>query len=251
MHLTHFIKQIVGAAAMPLACAFLIVLAGAVFRLSGRRRISTALWAAAALLVYLSAVAPVANALLVPLEDRYAPLGDIRNLPPVGYIVVLGSVYAPRDGIPVTTALGGDGLARIAEGVRLVRQVHGARLVVSGGAVEGQTPSATGYAKFAVEFGIEADSIVKLDRPLDTAEEASDVAALVGKSPFILVTSAYHMPRAMHLMQLAGAHPIPAPAGQLTQGKIDFDVRGWIPHSASLHKTECALHEYMGLAIAN
>jgi len=65
------------------------------------------------------------------------------------------------------------------------------------------------------------------------------------------VTSAYHMPRAVRLMQLAGAHPIPAPTGQLAPRQLDFGALAWIPRSGSLHKTERALHEYMGLAIVN
>jgi uncharacterized SAM-binding protein YcdF (DUF218 family) len=251
MHLTYFLKHLLGGAAMPLVCGLFITLTGAIFRLFGRRTISTVLWVAAASLVYLSAIAPVANALLAPLEGRYPPLTDIQNLPRVNYIVVLGSDYVPRDGNPITAAFEIDGLARIAEGVRLMRQVHGARLVVSGGPSGKQTTSAIGYTKFAVDLGVDPGSIVKLDKALDTAEEASNVAALAGQSPFILVTSAYHMPRAMRLMQLAGARPIPAPTGQLARRQFDFGAGEWIPRSSSLRKTELALHEYLGLAIVN
>jgi uncharacterized SAM-binding protein YcdF (DUF218 family) len=252
MHLTHFVKQLAGTAATPLACAFLITLGGAIVRLFGRRRLATALWSAAAILVYLSAIAPVADALLAPLEARYPPLGDIQNLPPLQYIVVLGSDYGPRDGIPVTGALSSDGLARIAEGIRLMRKVPGARLVVSGGGSEGETPSAIGYVIFATDLGVDAGEIIKLDKSLDTAEEAGSVAALVGQAPFILVTSAYHMPRAMRLMQIAGAHPIPAPTGQLVpRRQFFYRAQAWIPSVGSLRKTERALHEYIGLAIVN
>ena len=250
MHLSQFVKHLVGTAAMPLTCGLLIAGAGAVARLLGRRRTSTVLWTAAALLVYLAATAPVANALLAPLEYRYPPLGDVRNLPPLSYIVVLGADYAPHDQVPITAALESDGLARIAEGVRLMRQIRGARLVVSGGASDGETGSAEGYAKFAVDLGVDAGEIVKLGKALDTEEDAGSVAALVGKLPFILVTSAYHMPRAVRLMRLAGANPIPAPTGQLAR-HLDLGAAGWIPRSVSLRKTECALHEYMGLALAN
>jgi uncharacterized SAM-binding protein YcdF (DUF218 family) len=250
-HLMHFLKQLVGVVATPLMCGFLIAFAGAIVRLSGWRRISTVLWIGAACLVYLAATAPVADALLGPLEHRFSAINDVRNLPPVRYIVVLGSGYAPRDGIPITAALGDDSLARIAEGVRLLRKVHGASLVVSGGASEHQTATAIGYAQFAVEFGVDPDSIVSLDKPLDTADEAGSIVAVVGKSPFILVTSSYHMPRAVRLMQLAGMQPIPAPTAQRTSGQIDFSARGWLPSSESLRKTERALHEYLGLLIVN
>jgi uncharacterized SAM-binding protein YcdF (DUF218 family) len=250
MHLTHFFKELVDTVTAPLAFGMLIALGGAIVRVLGWRRISNGLWVAAALLVYLSATSPVADALLIPLEARYAPLGELRNLPSVRYIVVLGSGYSPRTDIPITAALALDGLARISEGIRILRQVRGALLVVSGGASDNETPSAMGYAKLAVDLGVDADAIVKLEKPLDTAEEATSVAALVGNLPFILVTSAYHMPRAMRLMQRAGANPIPAPTGQLAPREVRFEPRGWIPRSSSVHKTERALHEYMGLAIA-
>jgi uncharacterized SAM-binding protein YcdF (DUF218 family) len=251
MHLTQFVKELVGTATTPLACGLLMAIAGAIARLFQGRRAATVLWVAAASLVYLSAIAPVADALLAPLEDRYPPLSDVQSLPPVHYIVVLGSSYAPRDGIPITAALEGDGLARIAEGVRLMRQVPGARLVVSGGATDAPKASAIGYATFAVDLGVDAGAIAKLDQPLDTAEEASSVAAMVGKAPFILVTSAYHMPRAMRLMQLVGANPIPAPTGQLAPRHMSFGVRAWIPRWTSLRKTERAIHEYIGMTIVN
>jgi uncharacterized SAM-binding protein YcdF (DUF218 family) len=251
MHPTYFIKHLVATAAMPLACGLAIAIAGAIMRGFGWRRTAAGLWIGAASLIYLAAVAPVADALLAPLEGRFPPLGDVRNLPAVQFIVVLGGGYNQRDDIPITAALPGDGLARITEGVRLMREIHGARLVVSGGASENQLASALGYAKFAVALGVDPDAIVKLDKSMDTAEEAGSVSALVGPSPFILVTSAYHMPRAMRLMQLAGAHPIAAPTGQLAPRHAVFAARGWIPGTLSLRKTECALHEYMGLAIVD
>ena len=70
----------------------------------------------------------------------------------------------------------------------------------------------------------------------------------LGGAPFVLVTSAYHMPRAVRLMQRAGQHPIPAPTGQRVGA---FPWRGfhrWLPTSAGLRDTELALHEYLGLA---
>ena len=250
MHLTYWVKQAVGAAATPLMCAFVLVLVGCVVRFMDRRRLSNGLWIGAALLVYLSAIAPVADALLSPLESRYPPVRDIQALPPVPYIVVLGSGYGPRDGIPITAALSAEALSRIAEGVRLMRKIRGSRLIVSGGAPLNRTASAVGYADFAVEFGVDENAIIKLDKSLDTADEAHSVAAVVGSSPFLLVTSAYHMPRAMRLMQRAGTHPIAAPTGQLAPYPSSFGVRGWFPSSGSLRKTEYAIHEYIGLAIA-
>src|SRR5262249_18389498 len=131
-------------------------------------------------------------------------------------IAVLGAAYVELENAPITAEIPGDGLARVAEGVRLAKHYGNVRLVLSGGVPPGYrfAPSAHGYAIFAREMGIDPASIVMKDQPLDTAAEARTITPLFGSSPFLLVTSAYHMRRAMLLFERAGAHPIPAPTGQ-------------------------------------
>jgi uncharacterized SAM-binding protein YcdF (DUF218 family) len=169
--------------------------------------------------VYFGSLVSVGEALLTPLESQYPPLGDDAQLRGVGYIVVLGSAYVPRDGIPVTAALSENGLIRIVEGLRLAGHMGNVRLVVSGGAAQGFTPSAFGYAELARQFGVADASLVVLDRPLDTGDEAHAVKSLLGTAPFVLVTSAYHMPRAVRLVHRVG-------------GRIRFRRR---PASVSAH----------------
>ncbi|MBN0077630.1 YdcF family protein, partial [Pseudomonas aeruginosa] len=57
--------------------------------------------------------------------------------------------------------------------------------------------------------------IIVLDRPKDTEEEALAVKRAIGDAPFLLVTSASHLPRAMIFFRHAGLDPLPAPANQL------------------------------------
>jgi len=243
----HFIKHCVGVLATPLVVALLVAVVAAAFRIRGRHRIGAWLMLTATAIVYFGAIGRVGDALLGPLERQYPPLQD-EFLPVVGYVVVLGGGYEPRDGIPVTAALHGDGLVRIVEGVRLARRLGAVRLVVSGGAPPGETPSALGYAKLARGLGIDDASLLVLDASLDTRAEAHSVAALIGAATFILVTSAYQMPRAMRLMERAGARPIPAPTGQLSYESANIRWGSWLPTSGGLSKTERALHEYLGLA---
>jgi uncharacterized SAM-binding protein YcdF (DUF218 family) len=121
-------------------------------------------------------------------------------------------------------------------------------LVVSGGAPPGRVAPALGYAELARGLGVDEASLIVLSAALDTDAEARDVAALVNDEPFLLVTSAYHMPRAVRLMERAGAHPIPAPTGQRVNETAGGRWRGWLPTSGGLRETERALHEYLGLA---
>ncbi len=200
----------------------------------------------AALVVYLSSIALVGDGLLNPLESEYPPLREDTSLPATAFVVVLGTGYAPHDHVPITAALDGDGLARVVEGVRLARRLGAARLIVSGGAPPGQMAPAIGYAELARGLGVPDESILMSAQALDTSAEARAVAKLLGKAPFILVTSAYHMPRAMRLMRRAGTNPIPAPTGQRVVRGRGFWSRLY-PSSGSLGSTERALHEYLGL----
>jgi len=231
----------------PLLLAFVIAGVGLLFLRSSRRRSGAGIIAVAAALAYLASTSLVGNALISPLEHEYPTFAPAQALG-ARDIVVLGSGYEPRDDIPVTGALDADSLARIVEGVRLARLRPGSRLIVSGGAPPGFTPSALGYARLATDLGIRQSALVVTDRALDTAQEARDIFALVGRAPFILVTSAYHMPRAMRLMRRAGADPLPAPTGQMLHAPEGAERVGLLPGSRGLHKTEAALHEYLGLA---
>jgi uncharacterized SAM-binding protein YcdF (DUF218 family) len=246
--MTYIVKQLVGRLAGPLVIAFLIGVTAGICRALGRRRTAVWLLASAATVAYLGAIVPVGDALLGPLERRYPPLSQEEPLPSVGYIVVLGSGYTPHNGIPVTAALDEDGLARIVEGIRLARRFGNARLVVSGGAPPGRMAPALGYPELARDLGVDETSLVVSDSALDTDAEARAVAALVGDAPFILVTSAYHMPRAVRLMERAGVHPIPAPTGHRVNASVRVDWTDLLPASVGLRKTERALHEYLGLA---
>ncbi len=243
----YLMKQLVGALANPLTIALLIAGAAAICRVRGRSRIASWLLFSAAAIGYLGAIGPVGNALLGPLERWHPPLREEQLLPGVRHVVVLGSGYSPRDELPVTSALDEAGLVRIVEGVRLTKWLDSAHLVVSGGAPPGLAPSAAGYAQLARELGVSDALLIVLDESLDTGDEARDVVEAIDEEPFLLVTSAFHMPRAMKLMQRAGARPIPAPTGHLIRPS-DGDWRDLLPTSYGLRKTELAMHEYLGLA---
>jgi uncharacterized SAM-binding protein YcdF (DUF218 family) len=239
-------KVIAGILSNPLLLATLLAVVGLLLRRS-RRRTGLGLIAGAALIAYLASTSLVGNALLAPLEHAYPPF-DASQALGVRDIVVLGSSYMPHDQIPVTGALDAAGLARIVEGVRLARARPDSRLLVSGGAPPGFMPSAMGYAQLANELGMQRSALLVMNRAIDTRQEAQEVAGVLGHSPFILVTSAYHMPRAMRLMQRAGANPLPAPTQQLSHSGPGAEQFGLIPGSRGLRKTEAALHEYFGLA---
>jgi len=243
----YLIRQSVDVLAKPLTLALICGLFAAVLWVLRRRRPAGWLIVLGASFVCLGALGVVGDLLLTPLERQFPPFQGTRAPPAVDYIVVLGSSYVPRDGIPITAALDGEGLTRAVEAVRLFRGLGIRHLVVSGGAVPGAATSAEGYALLAQSLGVSSASLIVLDKSLNTADEARAVAALIGSAPFLLVTSAYHMPRAMKLMQRAGARPVAAPTGQRLSAGPGFQLLQWLPTAQGLAKTERALHEYLGL----
>lgn len=230
----------------PLVSATLLVAIAVVLRWRGRRRAARVFAGIAIAIAFLGALSPVADALLRPLELRYPPLAAGPAVRSAAFVVVLGSAYSPHLGAPITAAISGEGLARIVEGVRLARIYH-LRLVVSGGAVRGYPASALGYAELARDLGVDPQDLIVSAVGVDTRTEAAAISRLAGSRPFILVTSASHMPRAVALLRRAGAVPLPAPTGQRASDSSSLSWRQWLPGAIALHETEIALHEYFGL----
>jgi uncharacterized SAM-binding protein YcdF (DUF218 family) len=240
------IRQFVGTLIEPLILATLLGVLAVLARMFAFRRTCLALVMTAVTVVYLSSIAPVGDLLLGSLEGIHGPLPERGPTSQVQHIVVLGSGYRPVAGRPITGALDDDGLVRVVEGVRLLRSLRASNIVLSGGSRDG-APPAVGYAILARALGVDEASISILDQPTNTAEEARAVAAALGSTPFVLVTSAYHMPRAMRLMRQAGAQPIPAPTGQRVARSEEWSLDRWLPSSRALRNTERALHEYVGM----
>jgi uncharacterized SAM-binding protein YcdF (DUF218 family) len=241
--MSMFVKGVEAVVGAPLAVAMLMAIAGAIVR--SRPRARRSLFVCALVVAYLGSISVVGDALIGSLESRYAPLGSDHPAPQA--VVVLGSGFRPHDGVPITAALDGDGLIRLVEGVRLALQDPSIQLVVSGGAPPGKSAPALGYAELARSLGIADARLVILSSGENTAAEARAIAQLMGNKPFFLVTSAYHMPRAIRQMQRVGASAIPAPTGQLTGSVRGYGWRSWIPTSDGLGKSERAVHEYLGL----
>ncbi|HSY05795.1 MAG TPA: ElyC/SanA/YdcF family protein [Steroidobacteraceae bacterium] len=242
------LKLALGIWLMPLPISLILVCTGLLLKLTGRRRVAGALIGGGIIVTLAATVGPIANGLLRPLETRYSAVLDASALSSAPrYVAVLGSGYSPREALPVTAALDGIGVVRLAEGIRLFRQLPGARLILSGGPVRDQPPVARGYALAAAALGVPAAAVILSDSAGNTGEEIRALRAQVGDATVLLVTSAAHMPRAMALSRQEGLHAIAAPTGNLTRAGGPGEFWLALPSGTSLRKSETALHEYEGL----
>ncbi|MEJ5167677.1 MAG: ElyC/SanA/YdcF family protein, partial [Arcobacteraceae bacterium] len=129
------------------------------------------------------------------------------------------------------------------EGVLLYHKIGDAKLIFSGYSGNDTVPHAFMQKKLAIELGVKEEDIITFSNPKDTYEEAVAIKELLGNEPFILVTSAFHMSRAIDTFNFVGLSPIPAPTGHKLSN-IDYFKR---PSGYDIQKSETAVWEYLGL----
>ena len=193
--------------------------------------------------------------LLSPLERQYPPLmtegaaglSSSDSIHSVKWIVLLGGGHVADSRIPVTSQISNESLTRLVECIRIHRLLRGSKIILSGGAVYDSASEAGTFAKVAAILNVNAKDIMLDDISRDTEEEAENIRSIVGQDRFILVTSAYHMPRSMAIFNKAGLKPIPAPTNYLVKERQAKTPDDFYPSSMGLMKAECAMHEYLGL----
>jgi len=217
-----------------------------------RQRLGKALISIGLITLTLLSYGFISDRLLRPLENRYKTYvtegaADGPNYP-VRFVVVLGGSHTSDPKLSVTSQINDSSLVRLAEGIRIYRKQPGSKLVLSGGRVFDPVPNAEVMAHIARDLGVDRDDIIVESRPKDTHDEACIMKSIVGSAPFVLVTSASHMPRAMALFKKLGMNPIPAPTRHRVKSNQASSPGSFFPNAGDLHKSETAVYEYLGIA---
>ncbi len=255
-----WLKKAVSFWLMPLPLCVALMAAGLLLLRSTRwpkagRRLLITGW----VLFFLLSNKQVGQALLRPLESQYAaqpelPAGSPLPAPLAACraIVVLGGGHSDQAGLSALNQLSASSLFRLTEGVRLARSLPDATLIVSGpGAGKNSPTHASVLAAAAVSLGIDPRRIVQIDTARDTDDEVQAVKQLLGShTPFALVTSAWHMPRAMGLMRRAGMTPLPCPAGTVSRASGETRASDWLFDLSGLEQSNWAIYERLGTAWA-
>lgn len=208
------LKKYIGGLMLPLPALLILIGIGLLLVWFSRwQKTGKGIISASWLILLLLSLQPVADKMLKPIEDSYPTWHGAET---VKYIVVLGGGYTWNDAWAPSSNLINNSLPRLNEGIRLLHQNPGAKLIFTGAAAKTNPIStAEAGARVAESLGIPRGDIITLDSPKDTEEEAAAVKQAIGDVPFLLVTSASHMPRAMVFFRNAGLHPLPAPANQM------------------------------------
>ena len=229
-------KKIVGLFLLPIPLCILISFLGLLLiLLTKKQRAGKIMVVVGISILTLLSFDPISSALLAPLEHQYdaylskKPMEDEinENQYPVKYVVVLSR--------------------GLIEGIRIYRNNPGSKLIISCGFESGPYPAAKRMAEIIKVIGIDEDDIMIESESRDTKDQAHFIKLIVDNDPFILVTSAFHMPRSMALFKKLGMEPSPAPAVYLTGKKKGLNLSSFFPSTSALRKSELAFHEYLGI----
>ena len=239
------LKKIISTFLMPLPLAILFGLIG-LFYLSKAHIKRARQWIGLGIVwLFIFSYTPLANLLLYPIEQQYPSLHKAPDS--IQYIYVLGYGHTTDETLPITSQIDAEAIVRLSEGIRLYRQLGGkAKLILSGySGLFDPTPHAIMQQKLALALGIPAQDIIVCPQAKDTEDEANAAKKISKGQPLVMVTSAYHMPRALMWFEKVGLHPIPAPTYHQASLKHP-NYLGFFSADA-LRKSTVAFHEFLGL----
>lgn len=216
----------------------------------GRRFVSIG-----AVLLLIAGLSPLGNALVLPLEDRF-PRTDLQTPPAPAGFIVLGGALDPLVSLARGAPALNESSERIVESVTLARAFPEAKVVFTGGdagILYKSTSEAAEAKQLLIGMGIAADRLILEDKSRDTYENAVNLKAELGElgllgpdRRWILITSAFHMPRAMGVFQRIGFDVEPWPVDYRTTGRGDLK-RPFDKVSEGLRRVDAASREWVGL----
>lgn len=194
---------------------------------------------------FLFSYSPFVDTLLHTLESNHPTLHKAPK--DIKHIYVLGSGHTTDENLPITSQLSQTAVIRLNEGILLYHQLQGeAKIIVSGyHGLYDTTEHAKMQERLAVSLGVKKEDMILHLGTKDTQEEAEAGKKLLGEKPFILVTSASHMTRALNFFTHEGLHPIPAPTNHLAS--IQYLNYASIFSSHTFDKSRIIFHEILGL----
>jgi uncharacterized SAM-binding protein YcdF (DUF218 family) len=247
--------KFLGRAALPPTSMVLGLVVAIVLALLGWKKVARVVAGLAVLQAALLAMPPVADLLIEPLQNEARAAA--AKAPPCCYeaIVVLGGGVTPA--VPPWRPVPDLGSAanRVWHAARLYRQGLAPKVIVSGGNLLGEyggvhpaSTEAAAMTQLLTDLGVPESAIVAEGQAINTRDNVRRVHALVQDTAVALVTSAYHMPRAMRLAARDGLNAMAFP----TDWKAPWPARpyweNWLPSVEAQEVSAIAIWEYLALA---
>ena len=245
-----FLSKTIGKMLLPTNFLIGIGVIGALLLATRFASLGRRLMVVSVLMLAVCGFSPLGSWLLYPLESRFPPWDAARGAPD-GIIILGGSIDAD-----LSVAHGGAVVRseadRIIAAAVLARQYPNARILFTGGSANLLSNDAkeADYAGALFEsLGVAKARLTMERRSRNTQENVDFSKAMVAPKSgerWLLVTSAFHMPRSVGLFRKAGFAVEPYPVNWRVGGKSD--LLAFFPVADDgLGRTEIALREWMGL----
>jgi len=252
--MTFYINKILWLFVMPGNLLLLLLTFGLLMTASSdttKRAIGQRLSFIVTFVFLLVAIFPVGNWLLLPLENRFPVLVPTTQIS--GIIMLAGDEDGALTEKRQTPVVGASAPRYIAF-ASLARQYPDAKLVFLGSTNAMNPDNEITNRKIAKQvlsgLGLSAEKVIYEDKSRNTNENALFGSIIVKPRPeqrWILVTSAYHMPRAVATFRKAGWNIVPSPTDFRTTGEMSFMPS--FEFGGHLRALNLAIHEYMGLLV--
>lgn len=215
--------------------------------LMGRRRF--AIWLAALALVWLWfwSLPAASNWVLGYLEDQHPPMA-VHEVPQADAIVVLGGGVSPAGHGDLYPNLE-SGADRVWHAARLFHASKAPLILLTGGSnpEHSATSEAEAMAQFIQDLGVSPEAILLERRSRNTTENvkhSAEILAERGINRILLVTSAYHMPRAKTLFEAQGLEILPVATDHEVLSRPLW--RDLLPDASALDGSSRAIKEIIG-----
>lgn len=218
---------------VPGSLSFILVIVGTILIIFRKKKKGKYLVFAGLLIYYIFSITPGADFVIGRLEEDFTTL-NVEMINEAETIVVL-SGGSKAD------------VLRSSEVLRIsTLKDHSPILIISGTESIADRNNLSAVESFFINRGIPSENIVVEDESKNTRENAEQVSKEVGEEPFFLVTSAYHMKRAVMEFKRNDSNPIPAPT-DFRKRKSSYLLGDYIPDSENLRKSDLAFHEHFGI----
>lgn len=225
---------------------FVLIILVALLLFALRRRVGAFIFGLVGCVgLYLFSITPVANLLILPLENDYPPYHQADQ---AKYVVVLGGGLVPvspvKHGKPSPSP---EFLTRLVYGAKIAA-LTGLPLIVSGGIVPSRPASeseAVVGKQTLEQLGIKERNVLVEEKSRNTWENAVRVEQSFHPKRVILVTSAFHMPRSVLAFERNGISVVPAPTDYLSD-RVAYTYFDYFPNADALRISAIAIKEYFG-----
>ncbi len=230
----------------------LILLIGSVQLWTRRwRRMGARLVSIAVAFLLAVSLIPIDRLLIAPLEDRFPQIDAVPD-DAVGIISLGGAVNQLMTRARGQTALSG-AAERLTTFIALGRRHPRLKLVYTGGSaslIYPEVKETLVVKRLLAELGFDPDRVIYEDQSRNTHENAVFTRELIDPKPgerWVLLTSAFHMPRSVGVFRAAGWDVIPYPVDYRINPDLPYGF--WRSPSAGLGQLSAGMHEWIGLLV--